>query len=87
MGAGSGGRKRCRVALLGGDLKAPLNVGVNYTENTLATYQFNFTALGIVGKVSFALKPSYAGTVGISYHPLYCWNYYFFWLVVDSLPQ
>jgi iron complex outermembrane receptor protein len=58
-----------------------LNVGVTYTGRRAGDTAVNYTPAGVVGKVSFFLKPMYATTIGASYR----WNdRTFFRLVVDN---
>ena len=58
-----------------------LYLGVNYTGRRAGDTAVNFTPLGVVGKVSFFLKPMYAPTIGASYK----WNEkYLFRLNIDN---
>jgi iron complex outermembrane receptor protein len=67
---------------LEGDLKnLSLNLGVTYTGRRAGDTPINFTPLGVVGQVSFFLKPSYNTTIGASYR----WHEkYFFRLNIDN---
>jgi iron complex outermembrane receptor protein len=44
-----------------------LNAGVTYTGRRAGDTPINYTPLGVVGKVSFYLKPSYGTTFGAAY--------------------
>lgn len=58
-----------------------LNLGVTYTGKRAGDTPVNFTPLGVVGKTSFYLKPSYATTIGAAYR----WkDRYYFRLIVDN---
>ncbi|HTZ20291.1 MAG TPA: TonB-dependent receptor plug domain-containing protein [Opitutaceae bacterium] len=50
------------------DLKGlSLYAGVNYSSKRAGDIPINFTPLGVVGQVSFYLKPEYVNTIGASY--------------------
>lgn len=66
-----------------GDAKGlSLNYGVSYSGRRAGDSPINYTALNVVGKTSFFLKPQYVTTLGASYR----WNEkYHFRLNIDNV--